>query len=169
MAGHGILVVHQETMAYGGLLHQRLAQPLMKISEQQDISFTAFILETVAEIASPGAKPSHRLCINVFGSTKLSRIIGHVLDNAGIFLQHPQTSDLVVPYLNPHYLVRPGGRHPEPIPELHLSTALQTPWKFSTDYQVKNDVLQALDCSAQGPSEYSQINPSVSIRTALKP
>lgn len=169
IAGHGVTVHHQDTMAYRGLLHQDLARPLIEICEQYGVSLFAFISKAADENNALRPNQSGRLCINLYGAKEISKNVGDVLDQAGTFLQHPQISDLAVPYFNPHYLVRPDGKHPALISEPQPAAAHETSLKLSTDHRLKSNVLRALDFSAQGPSEYSQIIPSVSIRTTLKP
>ena len=164
-SSQGVTVHHATSLAYGGLLHQKLARPLGELNRQHQISFLAFVAEDVGELS--GKRPN-RLCINLYGAEESSRSIGDVLDQASLFLQHPQLSDLTVPYLNPHYLVRPGGRHPAPVSELRAATASETSLNVSIGQQLKNNVFEALDHSAQSPAQYLQILPSPSIRTALK-
>ena len=156
-------------MAYGGLLRQSLAQPLIQIFVQHHVSFVAFVLKArKGEDMAQSSRP-YRLCINVCGPQDVSRAVGDVLDDAGIYLQHPLSSDLSGPYINPHYLVRPGASHPTPNVEQHLSIPTRPSSTLSSDERLKRNVLQAIDDSAQGPSEYSYIASSTWIRTPLKP
>lgn len=156
-------------MAYGGLLHQDLARPLTELYEKYDISFSAFILKVEDKNSVKQPKRPNRLSINLYGAKENSKPVGDILDQASIFLQHPLISDPIVPYFNPHYLVRPNGTYPAPIPELQIATASGTSLKLSTNQELKSSVFQALDCSAQGPSQYSQTTQSALIRTTLKP
>lgn len=97
------------------------------------------------------------------------RYVGEILDHAGIYLQHPTSYDPTVPYINPHYLVRPGGTHPRPASEEQVEFSIRPSVSLSTDHQMKGDVIQLINNSAQGPSNYFRITPSPHIRTALKP
>ncbi|KAL9046319.1 MAG: hypothetical protein Q9214_000815 [Letrouitia sp. 1 TL-2023] len=116
-----VTVRHHDTTAYGGLLHQNLAWPLIEISKQPSVSFVAFVSNAPETGDDSRLVHPHRLCINVYGSEQVSGTIATMLDAAGIYLQHPYSSDLGVPYSNPHILVRPGGNHPAPSLEQHPS------------------------------------------------
>lgn len=169
LSGHNATVRHQDSMAYGGLLRQSLAQPLIRIFVQHHVSFVAFVLKAVkGEDIAQSSRP-YRLCIDVYGPKDAGKSVGDVLDNAGIYLQHPLSSDLAGPYINPHYLVRPGASHPIPSVEQQLSIPTRPSLTLSSDERLKSNVLQAMDDSAQGPSRYSYIEPSTWIRTPLKP
>ena len=168
LSGQSVTVRHHESMAYGGLLRQSLAQPIIQIFVQHHVSFVAFVLKAVkGEDIAKSARP-YRLCINVYGLKDVSKSVGDVLDSAGIYLQHPLSSDLPGPYINPHYLVRPGASHPSPSIEQQLSIPARPSLTLSSDERLKSNVLQAMDDSAQGPSKYSYIAPSTWIRTPLK-
>ena len=168
-SGQTVTVRNHDSMAYGGLLRPSLAQPIIQIFVQHHVSFVAFVLkavkgEDIAQLARP-----YRLCINIYGPKDVSKSVGDVLDNAGIYLQHPLSIDLAGPYINPHYLVRPGANHPTPSVEQQLSIQTRPSSTLSSDERLKSNVLQAMDDSAQGPSNYSYIAPSTWIRTPLKP
>lgn len=45
VSGKSVMVRHHDSMAYGGLLRQNLARPLIKISEQYRVTLVAFVLE----------------------------------------------------------------------------------------------------------------------------
>ena len=98
-----------------------------------------------------------------------SRYVGDILDQAGIYLQHPPSCDPTVPYINPHYLVRPGGTHPESTLGEQVGAPMRSSLNLSANPQLKGDVIKMLNSSAQGPSIYSKITPSSQMRTALKP
>ena len=168
-SGHNVTVRHHDSMAYGGLLRPSLAQPIIQIFVQHQVSFVAFVLKAVkGEDIAESTRP-YRLCINIYGLKDVGRSVGDVLDKAGIYLQHPLSSDLTGPYINPHYLVRPGATHPTPSIEEQMSIPNGPSFTLSSDERLKSNVLQAMDDSAQGPSEYSYIASSTWIRTPLKP
>lgn len=96
-------------------------------------------------------------------------MIRDILDKGNVHLQHPHVADLNPPYLNPHYLVRPGGKHPEPVTEHQLATAFQSSLNLAKNQEMKTNILTAMDDCAQGPSEYTQVVPSSRLRTKLKP
>ena len=164
-----VTVHHHKNMAYGGLLHQSLAQPIIIVSQQHRVSFMAFIAKAAEEKGKKGSPQPYRLCINIYGTEDDSGSIGVTLDNAGIYLQHPLFNDLALPYLNPHYLVRPGASHPESTSRQHLSILNRPSLSLSDNDRLKSDILQVMDTSAQGPSEYRQITPSDWLQTPLKP
>ncbi|RAH68766.1 DEAD/DEAH box helicase [Aspergillus aculeatinus CBS 121060] len=62
------------------------------------------------------------LRIAVYGSINDKDAVGTCLSDAGMYLQHPTSAeyDPRFPYVNPHYLVRPGGEMPR-IDELRIS------------------------------------------------
>lgn len=66
-----------------------------------------------------------------------SRGVGEVLDHDDIYLQHPLSYDTTVPYINPHYLVRPGETNPTPISEEHVEAPTRPSLCFSTDARLK--------------------------------
>lgn len=156
-------------MAYGGLLHQNLAWPLIEISKLPSVSFVAFVSKASQDGDKSRLGHSGKLCINVYGSKRVSGTVASVLDAAGIYLQHPFSTDLGVPYFNPHILIRPGGDHPAPSLEQHLSHSKTSSLNLSNLHSFRNDILQIMDYSAQGPSEYTQFAPGVGVRATLKP
>lgn len=163
------MVRHHDSKAYGGLLRQNLANPLIEISEQYRVTLVAFVLEPSESKDVPRETGSCRLCIIVYGMQEASRDVGEVLDHAGIYLQHPLSYDTTVPYINPHYLVRPGETHPAPTSEEQVEVSIRPSPCLSTDPRLKGDVSQLINSSAQGPSYYSRIAPSSQMRTTLKP
>ena len=169
VSGNSMMVRHHDSMAYGGLLRQNLAKPLIEITCQHGATLAAFLLETAERKDVPKTTHSCQLCITVYGLQEASRYIGEILDHAGIYLQHPTSCDPAVPYINPHYLVRPGGAHPAPASEEQAKLSIRPPISLSTDQQMKGDVIQMINNSAQGPSSYSKITQSPHIRTTLKP
>ncbi|KAL8788591.1 MAG: hypothetical protein Q9195_007235 [Heterodermia aff. obscurata] len=167
-SGQSVTVRNHDSMAYGGLLRQSLAQTIIELIVQYHVSFLAFVMKAVkGEDIAKSPRP-YRLCINIYGPKDASRSVGDVLDHAGIYLQHPLSSDLTGPYINPHYLVRPGASHPTHSIEQQLSVPARPSLTLSSDERLKSNVLQAMDDSAQGPSEYSYIASSTWIRTPLK-
>ena len=166
VSGNSVMVRHHDSLAYGGLLRQKLARPLIKVSEQYWVTLVAFILEPPKSKDVKREIGSYQLCIIVYGSQEASRDVGEVLDHAGIYLQHPLFYDTTVPYINPHYLVRPGGTNPTP--EEHVEASSRPSLCFSTDARLKGNVSQLIDNSAQGPPNYLKIAPSSHLRTILK-
>ena len=168
VSGNSVMVRHHESTAYGGLLRQNLARPLIKVSEQYRVTLVAFVLEPSESKDVKREIGSYQLCIIVYGMQEASRGVGEVLDHAGIYLQHPLSYDTTVPYINPHYLVRPGGTNPTPTSEERVEASIRPSLCLSTDARLKGDVSQLIDSSAQGPSNYLRIAPSSHLRTILK-
>ena len=168
VSGNSVMVRHHDSMAYGGLLRQNLARPLIKVFEQYRVTLVAFILEPPKSKDVKREIGSYQLCITVYGIQEASRDVGEVLDHAGIYLQHPLSYDTAVPYINPHYLARSGGINPTPTSEEHVEASIRPSLCLSTDARLKGDVSQLIDDSAQGPSNYSKISPSSHLRTILK-
>lgn len=169
VSGASMTVRHHESMAYGGLLRQSLAKTLIEIICRYQVTLVAFILLPAEGKNVPQADRFCQLCITVYGMQEAGRHVGDLLDQAGIYLQHPTSYDPTIPYINPHYLVRPGGTPPVPTLETQTALPIRPSIALSTDQRLKGDVLQMIDSSAQGPSNYSEITPSSQLRTTLKP
>ena len=169
ISGNSVTVRHHESMAYGGLLRQNLAKTLIELSCQLRVTLVAYILEPAKGKDVPQATGSCQLCITVYGMQEFSRYVGEILDHAGIYLQHPTSYDPAAPYINPHYLVRPGGTHPAPASNEQVELPIRPSISLATDQRLKGDVLETINSSAQGPSNYSEITPSSQVRTTLKP
>ena len=169
ISGTSMTVRHHDSMAYGGLLRQNLAKALIEITCQYQVTLVAFILVPAGGKKVPQADRFCQLCITVYGSQEAGRYVGEVLDHVGLYLQHPTSYDPTMPYINPHYLVRPGGTPPVLAVEKQAALPIRPSMALSTDQRLKGGVLQMIDSSAQGPSEYSEVTPSPQMRTPLKP
>ena len=169
ISGTSMTVRHHDSMAYAGLLRQNLAKPLIEITCQYQVTLVAFILVPAEGKNVPQADRFSQLCITVYGTQEAGRYVGEILDHAGIYLQHPTSYDPTMPYINPHYLIRPGGTPPVLALEKQATLPVRPSIALSTDQRLKGDVLQMIDSSAQGPSNYSEITPSSQMRTPLKP
>ena len=169
VSGNSMTVRNLESMAYGGLLSQTLAKPLIEIIRRFRVTLVAFIAGSAEKKSAPQTAHSYRLCIKVYGMQEASTCVGEVLDDAGIYLQHPTLYDPTVSYINPHYLVRPGGAHPDPSLKRDVEFSTRPSVDLSTDRRLEGEVIQIINSSAQGPLNYSQITPSSQMLTALKP
>ena len=169
VSGASMTVRHHDSMAYGGLLRQQLAKALIEIRCRYQVMLAAFILLPTEGKNVPQADRFCQLCIVVYGTQEAGRYVGEILDHAGTYLQHPTSYDPTMPYMNPHYLVRPGGTAPVIFLEKQAALPIRPSIALSTDQQLKGDVLQVIDSCAQGPSIYSEIIPSLQMRTTLKP
>ena len=168
VSGTLMTVRHHDSMAYGGLLRQNLAKPLIEITCQYQVTLVAFIIPAEGNNV-PQADRFCQLCITVYGMQEAGRYVGEILDRAGIYLQHPTAHDPTMPYINPHYLVRPGGTPPVLTLEDQAALPIPPSVALSTDQRLKGDVLEMINSSAQGPLNYSEITPSSQMRTPLKP
>ena len=169
ISGTSITVRHHDSMAYGGILRQNLAKSLIDITYRYQVTLVAFILVPAKRKNVPQAGRSCQLCITVYGTQEASKNVGEVLDHAGIYLQHPTSYDPTMPCINPHYLVRPGGAPPVLTVEKQAALPIRPSIDLSTDQRLKGDVLQMINSSAHGPSNYSDVTPSSQMRTTLKP
>ena len=169
VSGASMTVRYHDSMAYGGLLHHTLAKPLIEITCRYQVTLVAFILLPAEGKNVPQAERFCQLCITVYGMQESCKYVGEILDHAGIYLQHPTSYDPTMPYINPHYLVRPGGSPPVVTFEKQAALPIRPSVALSTDQRLKGDVLQMIDSSAQGPPSYSEITPSSQMRTTLKP
>ena len=162
-----VTVRHNDSKAYGGILRQSLAKPLIEISNQ--VTFDTFVLKPTRHKDTPQATSCSQLCIVLYGTQEAGRTVGEILDDAGIYLQHPLKHDPTLPYNNPHYLIRPGGIHPALDPQKQADYSNRSALQLSTNEHLKSKVIQVIDNSAEGPQVYSKISPSPQVRTTLKP
>jgi hypothetical protein len=106
--------------------------------------------------------------ILIYGFQLYADNIGELLSNGNHFLQNPYEWDTRVPYLNPQYLVRPGGDQPTLDPANNSMVTL----KSEKESEVL-DKTQAVEClqvfnAASGPTTFSEVLQSPSLKTDLK-
>jgi hypothetical protein len=166
----GIVTIHHPTsMAYAGLLDRGIAKVFGELSEVCAVIFTACVpgIPSMANKKTSSSSSPSKVFITLYGFRKDSDCVGTILDDAGVFLQHPECYDDSVRYDNPHYLTRPGNFLS--VSEAAMPTAKPPkPSTILSDHDpLKSQVLEIFD-SAQGPLVYQQAAESTRLRTPLK-
>jgi hypothetical protein len=105
--------------------------------------------------------------IVIYGLRKDMDAVGNFLSKDGLYLQHPKECDTRVPYVNPQYWVRPGSRMPKVEGITFEAASRSTSCKELLDETRTSQLLQLFDC-ANGPSTFSEVRPSLRLRTHLQ-
>ena len=156
---------------YMGLLDHGTASALGQILLKYDVEFRAYIIhDRKSDSKNSGATwgATIPIYIVVYGHSEDSEGVGQKLSDSGIFLQHPQYKEDLALYKNPQYLVRPGEQFP------NIDCIDADPSSSWTEPSNERDTLNEnrLDSifeSAQGPENYSIIEPSPRLSTTLQP
>ncbi|OJI99277.1 hypothetical protein ASPVEDRAFT_508057 [Aspergillus versicolor CBS 583.65] len=106
----------------------------------------------------------------VYGNRDDKDSIGACLNEGDVFLQHPITApfDPRITYLNPNYLVRPGGKGPELGEVVALGEDQEPETARSISSAEKNKVMQIFDSAMPETGTYSAIKQSQRLSTTLK-
>ncbi|KAL2818730.1 SNF2 family N-terminal domain-containing protein [Aspergillus cavernicola] len=110
--GNVLRMVFADSGKYAGIISMPV---LITILQQYTVQLVGTL---TAPKAAQGAKsqPSGDPCIRivVYGCSNERKAVGAALSEAEVFLQHPTSADcdLSMPYINPHYLLRPGDEMP---------------------------------------------------------
>ena len=156
---------------YMGLLDHGTASALGQVLLEYDVEFRAYIIhDCKSDSKNSGVTWGATIPINivVYGHSEDSESVGQKLSDSGIFLQHPQYKEDLALYKNPQYLVRPGEEFP------NIDCIDADPSSSWTEPSNERDTLNEnrLDSifeSAQGPENYSIIEPSPRLSTTLQP
>jgi hypothetical protein len=165
----------QDPRKYAGIL----ALPaLQKLQEEFNIDYTANMVAPGSRkgqgTASGKAKPpnsvhDYSVRIVVYGVKSEGNPVGLLLSDAGLYLQHPSTTELYrhVNYWNPHYLLRPGSQMPK-LEDLSISPNVSDAnTTESMDEAHKSRFMQIFN-SANGPNSSLNPTPSPRLRSGLK-
>jgi hypothetical protein len=157
--------VHQkESLEYLGLLNHTLSAVLVKLSELT-VRLDAFVLakDLRPSDGPPIPSTSRRIHIIVYGFREHFDAVGALLSENEVFLQHPDLHhwDREFQYENPHYLRIPGSEIII-IPDMETRPSLGRNANDITAAQI-DDVFG----SAQGPENYSEVESSSRLVTAL--
>jgi hypothetical protein len=106
----------------------------------------------------------------VYGNRDDKDSIGACLNDGGVFLQHPITApfDPRITYLNPNYLVRPGGKGPQLGEIVALGEAEEPQTARSISSPEKNEIMQIFESAMPETGTYSAIKQSQRLSTTLK-
>ena len=105
---HIVVVRHKSSTDQIGFLDFHVAEALSRVCECFGGVLDAYIPTSTSKFSDK--KAASKVCIIIYGILENIDGVGKVLNNAGIYLQHPKYHDGSVPYNNPHYLLRPGGK-----------------------------------------------------------
>ncbi|KAJ0164776.1 hypothetical protein CTA2_225 [Colletotrichum tanaceti] len=133
----------------------------------QTSSTTASRKKKTPEKYRPNSQSSLRIV--VYGTMKDFSVIGKLLSDAGLYLQHPSANecDLNAEYFNPHYLVRPGSCMPR-LDELEISSSNADKASAGTlDETSKSRLMRIFDC-ADDDGITPKAEPSPRLRSSLK-
>ena len=154
-----------------GLLDHGTAKALGQILQTCDVDFRAYIIhDRKSDSKNSGVTwgASIPIYVVVYGHSEDSERVGEELSESSIFLQHPQYKEDLALYKNPQYLVRPGEEFP------NIDCIDADPSSSGIEPSNERDALNGnrLDSifeSAQGPENYSIIEPSTRLSTTLQP
>lgn len=106
--------------------------------------------------------------IVIYGLVAEKKEVGAVLSDAGLYFQHPLPTeyDGKLPYINPHYLLRPGSQMPS-LEGLSISGPEGSKVVDLLDDVSKGRLMRIFDM-AQGPESPLQITPSPRLKSTLK-
>jgi hypothetical protein len=105
--------------------------------------------------------------IVIYGLRKDMDIVGNLLSEGCLYLQHPMECDTRTAYVNPQYWVRPGSQMPKVEGMTFAAASRSTSSKELLDEMGTNQLLQLFDC-ANGPTIFSEVKPSPRLRTRLQ-
>lgn len=172
----GLLKVSiQDSNKYAGLInHPSLNTLLMNHS----VELNATLMEASAKKDQVSEKTRGQnsitsqdcsVRITVFGLANERTVVGKLLSDAGLYLQHPWPSEHNghVEYNNPHYLLRPGSKIPN-LDQLsqHSDSAISKSTDCITETD-KNRFMRILDL-ANEVGELPSIEPSHRLRSTLE-
>ena len=164
--------VHKQNNSdYMGLLDHETASALGQIRQRYDVYIRAYILhdrksDSKNSCTTWGASiPIHMV---IYSHPEDSELIGQVLYENKIFLQHPEYIEVGTLYQNPQYFIHPGGDYPS------VECVGAGPSNSWTDPSnecgtLKETGLDGIFESAQGPETYTRIEPSLRLSTTLQP
>lgn len=166
--GSIVTIHHHTSMAYAGLLDRKVAKIIGEISKVCAIASTTCVPGKRSKLkkAISSSQPSE-VFITLYGFQKDGDCVGRILDDAGLFLQHPLCYDDSVRYENPHYLTRPGKPFLVPEAAIPIARSPNQSTILSDRDPLRNQVLDIFD-SAQGPRVYHEVAESPRLCTPLK-
>ena len=160
------LAYRRRSLEYLGLLDRGLSTVLTKLLSLA-VHLESFILsgEPTASGKSYLSARSRRVQVVVYGFRKDAKNIGALLSENEVFLQHPDPHlwDRSVIYDNPQYLKRPGAEIVVP-----GNTGSAPPLGQKTKQSnIEQEQVDEIFGFAQGPQNYSKVESSLRLATAL--
>lgn len=150
---------------------------LRKLQEKHSVHLAGTLFppkttEAKGKNAEPDAESDADPMVHVlvYGNRDDKDSIGACLNDGGVFLQHPITApfDPRITYLNPNYLVRPGGKGPQLGEIVALGEAQEPQTTRSISSPEKNEIMQIFDSAMPETGTYSTIKQSQRLSTTLK-
>lgn len=148
---------------YLGLLEYNIGKALSSLIPNFHVDLDSFLLRNEEAHARGFSNNSHTVYILLYCERKDSDAISSFLSEHQLFLQHPVSFDPTTEYHNPQYLTGPGGDIE--MPEL-VSSKFQQRQERSMG-QEKDEIANIFE-TAQGPTVYSNVEPSKRLLTELK-
>ena len=160
---NGIVTIHNtQSMDYGGLLDREAAQVISKLSSSYPVTFTAFLAAKALDLKDKKSKSHRPLEIVIYGFRGDGDAVGDLLSENELYLQHPNSIDTFVTYINPQYLLKPGYELDLP---MQVSDSLSR--NIQMDQAVISQMLRVFD-EAIGPATFSEVEASKRLKTNLK-
>ncbi|KAH1283910.1 hypothetical protein KXW05_000765, partial [Aspergillus fumigatus] len=141
---------------------------LATLLEQHTIKLAGTLLAP-SDPKEANSQPSAVIRIILYGREDEKGAVGACLSEAGVYLQHPRDTeyDHRIPYVNPHFLVRPGGEMPK-LEDLILSDDEEHPQSSEMlTKDEKSEIMRIFDSAniVNGPYQASS---SSRLTSALK-
>ncbi|KAH3574796.1 hypothetical protein KXV95_007224, partial [Aspergillus fumigatus] len=141
---------------------------LATLLEQHTIKLAGTLLAP-SDPKEANSQPSAVIRIILYGREDEKGAVGACLSEAGVYLQHPRDTeyDHRIPYVNPHFLVRPGGEMPK-LEDLILSDDEEHPQSSELlTKDEKSEIMRIFDSAniVNGPYQASS---SSRLTSALK-
>lgn len=162
-----LLCTQPQNQKYVGMITM---PALRKLHEKHPVHLVGTLFPPKATDAEPDADPM--VHVLVYGNRDDKDSIAACLNEGGALLQHPITArfDPGITYLNPNYLVRPGGKGPQlgeivalgevPEPQPQPARPISSP--------EKNRIMQIFDSAMPETGICSAVRQSRRLSTTLK-
>jgi len=168
-------ITFQQSKKYAGIL---ALSALCKLQEEFNIEYTANMMAsgsgkdqrtTSRKATIPHSAKECSVRIVVYGVRSEGISVGRLLSNAGLYFQHPSTTELYrhVDYWNPHYLLRPGSQMPK-LGSLSVSSNVNNVTTTESIDEVHKSRFMQIFNTANGSSGLQHLTPSPRLKTKLK-
>ncbi|KAF3770063.1 hypothetical protein M406DRAFT_66510 [Cryphonectria parasitica EP155] len=189
-SGDIVKLSYQDPPRYAGLL---ILPSLSRLEQRFNIRLSASISTETTLDQKSTKKPKKRnkgtakadaqaqvevtVRILIYGLSEDSVAIGNFLSDAGLYLQHPYTTEYNrnLDYHNPHYLTRPGGGMP-PMEDLNLGSDGRAEPEINTLDEIAKsrllrifDAANGVDISASDLEIYAGVGVSPRLNCTLLP
>jgi hypothetical protein len=182
--GHIVVLQTRNSSKHTGILNNsELVNALYKIPLRLEATLLISEVKEMKELGKPKAKAKakkhapvkagqeYSICIVLHGLWNDKQAVGDFLSDAGFFLQHPYTDEVIpeVQYDNPHYLARPGAEMPK-LEHLSIDIVDYDSIKTETGDELRNSrLLQIFETAGANGETMAVVNmsPSPRLRSAL--